>query len=36
VLAAIEGIEDIYHLEDLGERLLDADVRDWNGLLGLA
>ena len=35
-LAALEAIHDIDRLEDLGDRLLDADVRDWNGLLGLA
>ncbi len=34
--AALEAIHDVDRLEDLGERLLDADVRDWNGLLGLA
>jgi hypothetical protein len=36
VLAALEDIRDINRLEDLIERSFDADVRDWDGLLGLA
>ncbi len=36
VLAALENIGDVGRLEDLGDRILDPDVRDWNGLLGLA
>jgi predicted transposase YdaD len=35
-LAAIEDIHDIDRLEDLGKRMLVADVLDWDGLLGLA
>ena len=34
ILAAIESIRDVERLEALGERILDADVRDWNSLLG--
>lgn len=33
-LAAIEAIRDIERLEALGERILEAEVRDWNTLLG--
>jgi hypothetical protein len=33
VLAAIEAIRDLQRLEALGERILEPDVRDWNGLL---
>jgi predicted transposase YdaD len=33
-LAAIESIRDIEKLDALGVRLVDPDVRDWNGLLG--
>jgi hypothetical protein len=36
VLAELEDIGDINRLEDLIERSFDADVRDWDGLLGLA
>ena len=35
-LAALEGIGDVDRLEDLGDRILDADLVDWDGLLGLA
>ena len=34
ILAAIESIRDQEQLEALGERILDADVRDWTHLLG--
>jgi predicted transposase YdaD len=34
VLAALEAIGDVDRLEDLGDRILDADVLDWSGLLG--
>ena len=34
ILAAIESIRDVERLEALGERILEADVRDWNSLLG--
>jgi hypothetical protein len=33
-LAAIEGIRELERLEALGERMLDAEVRDWKSLLG--
>jgi predicted transposase YdaD len=33
ILAAIEAIRDVERLEALGERILDADVRDWSELL---
>jgi predicted transposase YdaD len=36
VLAALEGIGDVDRFEVLTDRILDADVRDWKGLLGLA
>ena len=35
-LDALEDVQDINRLEDLGERILDADVVDWEGLLGLS
>jgi predicted transposase YdaD len=34
-LADIEAIRDIERLEALCERILDADVRDWNSLLSV-
>ena len=33
--AALDGISDIDRLEALGERILDADVSDWNSLMGI-
>ncbi len=35
-LAMLEGLSDIDRLEDLSDRILDADVLDWNSLLGIA
>jgi predicted transposase YdaD len=34
ILAAIEAIRDVERLGALAERITDAEVRDWNGLLG--
>jgi len=34
IFAAIEAIKDFERIAALAERLLDAEVRDWNGLLG--
>ncbi len=36
VLAALEAIGDVDRFEVLTDRILDADVSDWNSLLGLA
>jgi hypothetical protein len=36
VLAALEAISDVDRFEVLTDRILDADVSDWNSLLGLA
>jgi hypothetical protein len=33
-VATIEAIEDIDRLRSLGERILDFEIQDWNGLLG--
>jgi hypothetical protein len=33
VIAAIEAVHDIDRLESLTDRIIDADVRDWNDLL---
>ncbi len=33
-VATIEAIQDINRLEALGERILDTNVEDWDGLLG--
>jgi predicted transposase YdaD len=33
-LAALEGIPDVDRLEVLSDRILDADLNDWNDLLG--
>jgi len=35
ILAAIEAIHEVERLEILGERILDPDVHDWGGLLGV-
>ena len=34
ILSAIEAIRDVERIGDLAERMLDPEVRDWNGLLG--
>ncbi len=36
VLATLEDIRDIDRLEELSDRILDADVLDWNSLLEIA
>jgi hypothetical protein len=33
-VAAVDAINDIERLEAIGERTLDVDIHDWNGLLG--
>ena len=35
-LAALEGIQDINLLEELGDRILDADLNDWNSFLRIS
>jgi predicted transposase YdaD len=34
-LATLEGIHDLDRLDDLGKRILNAELRDWNDWLGL-